>query len=386
MESANPSHVALGVFVIAAAFGAIARRARFCAVGAISDWLHIGDTARPRSWFLAIGVAIAGLGALKLLTPIDVATSVYLSARFDWLGYMAGGLSFGVGMTLASGCAQRNLVLAGGGNLKSVVVLLALGAAAYMTLHGLLAPLRIGAFEATAIDLAAAGAAVAQAVPTLLARAIGVENGAGLETAAALLAGAAIIGLVFRGRRFHRRLEQVFAGASLGLVVVAAWYLAGIAGSIGAGPSSAPSYNLNFVIPFAEIPEHVMRRPGAGAGFGLAALFGVAFGSFVHALATGGFRLERFASRGDLLAHLAGGALMGFGGVLAGGGTIGQGISGVSTLGLGSLMALASIVLGAILAMRVQYHLLDDIGLPRALARALAELRPRPARRDPDAV
>lgn len=363
--------IILAAFALAAVFGAAAHRARFCTVGAISDWLHFGDTARLRAWLLGIGVAITGVQLLGLLTPIGLRDSVYLAPQLAWLGHLAGGLLFGIGMTLASGCAQRNLVLAGGGNLKSFVVLAALALAAYGTIGGVLAPLRDAA-DAASLDLAAYGLAD-QSLAGIVARAAGFAGTAGFEAVLALGAGVALTGWAFASRGFRRRPEQVMLGLCLGLIVVAGWYLTGV---VGAAHAVRPD-SFNFVVPFAPSSESAASSLARPAGFGIAAVLGLLGGSFAYAFASGRLRLERFASRADLLAHAAGGALMGFGGALALGCTIGQGVTGVSTLALGSLMTLAAIVLGAVVTMKVQYHRLDDVGFARALARALAELRPR---------
>lgn len=382
MEFSNVHNVALWGFAVAAAFGAIARHARFCTMGAVSDWLHIGDTARLRAWFLAIGVAILGVQVLKLSTPIDFQQSIYLTASFGWLGHLLGGLLFGIGMTLASGCGQRSLVLAGGGNLKSLVVLLVLAVTAYMTLRGLLAPVRIGVIERTNLDLAAYGI-TDQAIPSFIRKLLGLES-AVLPGAAALAAGLGFIAFVFSSRAFRQRRDQVIAGISVGLFIVAGWYVTGVVGLDDFEPVRLESYT--FVAPVADNLQYLMTYTGSTIGFGIAAVFGMIFGSFVYALATGSFRIEGFASPHDLLAHLAGAALMGFGGVLALGCTIGQGITGMSTLALGSLLTLAAIIFGAALTMKMQYHLLDEQGFLRALRLALADLRLWPAARKPKTV
>src|SRR5258705_700986 len=159
MEFSTSHQVALGGFLVAVAFGALAHRVRFCTMGAVSDWVNIGDTTRLRAWFLAIGIATLGTQWLAFATPVDLQKSIYLTTNFGWLGYLFGGLLFGIGMTLASGCGQRTLVLVGGGNLKSLVVLLVLAVTAYMTLRGLLALPRLNLIESTNVRLTAYGMA-----------------------------------------------------------------------------------------------------------------------------------------------------------------------------------------------------------------------------------
>jgi uncharacterized protein len=378
MEFSNVHYVALLGFLVAMAFGAVARHARFCTMGGISDWVNIGDTSRLRAWFLAIGVAILGSQLLSLYTPVDLHKSIYLTTNFGWLGHVLGGLLFGIGMTLASGCGQRALVLVGGGNLKSLVVLLVLAVTAYMTLRGLLAPVRINLVEAWNVDLAARGMGD-QSLPSLVAGLAGVDVTLGRHLAAVFLVGLAIIGWAFSSAEFRRRLDQIFAGVSVGLCIVAGWYITGVIGFDEFEPVRLESYT--FVGPVAEHLQYLMTFTGATIGFGVAAVFGVIAGSFLYAIATGNFRLEGFASVSDLRAHLVGGALMGFGGACALGCTIGQGVTGMSTLALGSLLTLGAIIFGSALTMKVQYHMLDEVGFWRALGRALAELRPLPTGR-----
>lgn len=367
MALSQSQQAALAAFVIAALFGALAQRARFCGVGALSDWLHFGDTARLRAWLLAIGVAILGLQALRLVGSLELDDSAYLGARIAWLAHLLGGVLFGVGMTLASGCVQRNLVLAGGGNLKSVVVLAALAAGAYLAQHGPLAA-AARALSGASIDLATYGLS-SQSLAHALGRALAGEAANAGAALLALAAGLVLVAIVLADRRLRERREHLAAGLALGLLVVAGWYLTGV---VGAGVEGGAN-SLNFMAPLLAGP----RRLPSAALLAFAAMPGLLVGSFVYALAARRFHFERFASRGDLLAHAGGGALMGVGGVLALGGTIGQGVTGASTLAAGSLLTLGAIVLGAVATMKVQYHLLDDVGFARALVRALAELRPQ---------
>lgn len=383
MELTNVHYVALWGFIVAAVFGAVANRTRFCTMGAISDWLHMGDTARLRAWFLAIAVAILGVQALQWLTPIDMRQSIYLTTNFGWLGHLLGGLLFGIGMTLGSGCGQRTLVRVGGGNLKSLVVLLVLAVTAYMTLRGLLALVRVHTVERTNIDLAAYGMAD-QSLASFLAKLAGGTPSAGFASAFAVAVGLGLLAFVFGGAGFRRRVDQIASGLVVGLCVVAGWYITGVYGFDEFEPLRVESFT--FVAPVADNLQYLMTFTGSTISFGIAAVFGMIFGSFVYAVATGTFRLEGFASTSDLLAHLAGGALMGFGGVLALGCTVGQGITGMSTLAAGSVLTLGSIMLGSALTMKVQYHLLDEVGFLEALRRAAADLRLLPAARKPKAV
>ena len=125
-------------FLIAFILGVISARTQFCTLGAVSDIVNMGDYSRMRMWVLAMAVAIIGAQALYAMGAIDLSKAFYVRPAVTWLSYLLGGLLFGVGMTLASGCGSRTLVRIGGGNVKSLVVFVFLGIAAYMTMKGLL--------------------------------------------------------------------------------------------------------------------------------------------------------------------------------------------------------------------------------------------------------
>ena len=147
MEWEPVYRVALLAFLLGIVFGAVGNKTNFCTMGAVSDWLNIGSKDRLRAWLLAIGVAILVSQAMQARGVVDLGAAIYLTPNFGWLGHIVGGFLFGVGMTLASGCGQRTLVRVGGGNLKSLLVMLLLGLTAYMTMRGLLALVRVNAIE-----------------------------------------------------------------------------------------------------------------------------------------------------------------------------------------------------------------------------------------------
>ncbi len=369
--------VALLAFLLGLLFGAIGQRTNFCTMGAVSDWVNMGDKNRLRAWLLAIGVAILATGYLQWSGRIDLQQSIYLTPNFGWLGHLLGGLLFGIGMTLASGCGQRTLVRVGGGNLKSLVVLLVLGITAYMTLRGLLALVRVDLVETTNKDLTALGLA-GQGLPDILGRLAGTDDLRRVSLAVAVALGGGLVAYSFASVSFRRSFDDILAGIAIGLIVAAGWYATGVAGFDDFEPTRLESFT--FVAPTGESLMYLMTFTGSTIGFGVAAVFGVILGSFLYAVLSGRFRIEAFVSTGDLARHLVGAVLMGFGGVLSLGCTIGQGVTGMSTLAAGSLLTLASIVFGSALTMKTEFHLLDDAGLPRALRLALSDMRlaPRP--------
>lgn len=376
MELSNVHNVALWGFLAAVAFGAIANKTNFCTMGAVSDWVNMEDKNRLRAWFLAIGVAIIGTQLLQAWGFIDLGQSIYLTANFGWLGHALGGFLFGVGMTLSGGCGQRTLVRVGSGNLKSLVVMLLMGITAYMTLRGLLAPVRINVIEATNLDLAARNLS-SQGLPTLIQSITGIAD---MQTAR--WAVAAIVGLGFTlyalaSRDFLTSYKNLFAGFSVGLLVVAGWYITGKIGFDEFEPVRLESFT--FVAPVGENVNYLMTYTGSTINFGVAAVLGVIAGSFLYAVLSGTFRIETFSTREDMVNHVVGGVLMGFGGVIALGCTIGQGVTGMSTLALGSVITLFTIIFGAAFTMKMQGHMMDDQPFFRALRLSLADMKLLPA-------
>lgn len=379
MELSNIHNVALWGFLVAVAFGAVANKTNFCTMGAVSDWVNMDDKNRLRAWFLAIGVAIIGSQLLQALGYVDLGKSIYLTANFGWLGHALGGFLFGVGMTLGGGCGQRTLVRVGGGNLKSLVVMLLLGITAYMTLRGLIALVRINVIEATNIDLAARNIPD-QSIVTLIRAATGIEDVGVLRWVVAGVLGLGFTLYALSSAHFLKSVKDVFAGISIGVFIVAGWYITGKIGFDEFEPVRLESYT--FVAPVAEDINYLMTYTGSTINFGIAAVFGVITGSFLYAVLSGNFRIETFNSRGDMINHMVGGVLMGFGGVIALGCTIGQGVTGMSTLALGAVITLTTIIFGAALTMKIQFHMMDEHPFLRALRLSLTDMKLLPAERE----
>ena len=372
MEWEPVYRVAMLSFLAGILLGAVVNKTNFCTMGAVSDWVNMGNKGRLRAWFLAIGIAILVTQGLQYKEVIDISAAIYLTPNFGWLGALVGGFLFGVGMTLASGCANRTLVRVGGGNLKSLVVMIFLGLTAYMTMRGLLALLRMNVIETTNIDLAAHQISD-QGIATLLSHLLGLENTALVHNVVALLMGAGLIAYALKGKELRSNFNNILAGVAIGLIIPAGWYITGVVGFDEFEPLRLESFT--FTGPTADELMYLMTFTGSTINFGIAAVFGVILGSFLYVIMTGKFRVETFVDRSDMVRHMLGGILMGFGGVLALGCTIGQGITGMSTLALGSLLALISIIFGSALTMKIDYYLMDEEGFFRAVRCALADMR-----------
>ena len=363
-ESVNlAARVVWGAFGLALVLGFVAARTNFCTMGAISDVVNMEHWGRVRMWLLAIAVAMAGTNLLYYFDLIDLTKSVYQRPVLPWLSMLLGGTLFGIGMTIAGGCANKNLLRLGGGSVRSLVVLVFLAISAYMTLKGLFGQWRSSYLDPVAIDLSGLGMQ-GQSLADVLARLTGMPAKSALLAATGVVAIALLI-FVFKDKRFRASGEQIVGGAILGLLVTAGWYLSGHIGFAENpdtlemtyfGTNSRTMESLSFVAPTAYSLELLMlwTDKSLHVTFGIATIVGVVLGSLIHAVTSRQFHWEGFASLEDLRNHLMGGILMGFGGVLAMGCTIGQGLTGASTLALGSFISVAGIVAGAVATMKWQ--------------------------------
>jgi uncharacterized protein len=353
-------YVTCSAFALAFVFGAVANKTDFCTMGAVSDWVNMGSLNRMRMWLLAIGVAILGANGLQLAGLVDLSKSIYPGPNFTWLSYIVGGFLFGVGMTLGSGCGSKTLIRIGAGNLKSVVVFLVAGIAAYMTLRGILGAFRVGVLEKAAINLS-----TGQDLPSLAA-ALGGSRQIWVVVLS-LLFGFSFIVFAYASKEFRGNFNYTLGGVVTGLVVVGGWYVSGHIGYVAEDPNTLQEAFVatntgrmevfSFVAPLAWTLEYLMFWTDKTKiiTFGIASAAGVIAGSAAYALAAGKFRWEGFRNAEDTGMHLIGGMLMGFGGITALGCTIGQGISGFSTLAAGSILTFIAIVAGSAATMKWQY-------------------------------
>jgi uncharacterized protein len=294
---------------------------------------------------------MAGTQALAAAGVADLTKSMYLGASLGWAGNILGGLMMGFGMVFAGGCPSRNIARAGSGDLRALLILVVVGIFAYMTIGGLLGPLRSALDAATSIDLAAIKAST-QGLGTVLAAVAGLPVLAHPLLLGWLVA-AGLIAYCLTNKDFRSSAPHVLSGIGIGICVIAGWALTGLAFDELSTRPVAP-ISLTFVRPSGDTLEWLQRYTAIGApGFGVASLLGALAGAFVMALATGTLRLQTFADTGDTVRSLGGAVLMGAGGVLALGCTVGQGITGLSTLAIGSFLAFAGILVGGFRALRV---------------------------------
>lgn len=321
--------------VLGIALGFVARRGRFCTLGAIEDAVYGKDTRRFRTWLLAVAVAIAGVHALEGAGYLDLSRAIYTTARIEWGGALIGGLLFGVGMALVGTCGFGTLVRIGGGDLKSLVAFLVMAFTAMMTMRGLTGLVRVRAIEPLSYDLVGS---LSQRIPDVL----GLTGATGQLfpfVVALVIAGAACtVGFLRSG-------WPVVTGIAIGLIVVLGWWATGSAGYDPFDTRRVESFS--FVAPLGETVLYLMLASGLRPDFPVGTVVGVLVGAFLAAKSEGHFRWEAPDDAREMKRHLLGAFLMGFGGIAALGCTIGQGITGVSTLAVGSFIAIGSILVGA---------------------------------------
>ncbi len=346
----GPSAIAWGGLIIGIVFGFTVQRSNFCTMGSLNDIHVFGDTKRFRTWMLSIAVAIVATLVLQRMGAFDVSRSMYLTASLPLGGAIVGGLLFGIGMVFGGGCATRNLVRVGAGDVRSLIVLLVMGLFAYMTIGGILGPLRVALLDPLTIDLSEKAAT--QGLGDLLAAMTGMEPATAVTIAAAVVV-LALLAYCFADAGFRKAHGAIAAAIIFGLCVAAGWMLTGLAyDELASEPLALQS--LTFVRPAGDTLDWLMRYTAAPVPeFGVASALGVILGAFAGAMLSKRFAWAGFADRADLMRNLGGAALMGIGGVVALGCTIGQGMTGVSTLALGSFIALAAIIVGGFLGIRL---------------------------------
>lgn len=362
--SALAAKVLWAAFLLSFAFGAIAQRTQFCTMGAVNDAVTMGDYTRLRQWALAAGVAMLGFWALALSGQVDPSKTLYSSSRWIWLSALVGGSMFGFGMVLASGCGSKTLVRVGAGNLKSLVVFFVLGLSAFATLKGVTAVLR-----AATVDNVGPQFAGLATLPHAVASLFGLSPAVAAALAALVVAGALIL-WALRGPGFLR-FDNLLAGLGIGAVIAGMWWTTGHVGYVAEHPetlqeafiatNSGRAEALSFVAPVAYTLDWLLFFSDKSKllTVGIVSVVGVVVGSAAVALAMRSFRWEGFGGPEDLANHLVGAMLMGVGGVTAMGCTIGQGLSGLSTLSATSLVAVTAILAGAVAGVKYQAWRLD---------------------------
>ena len=399
--------VLLVVFGIAFVMGAVVNKTNFCTMGAVSDLVNMGDSGRIRAWIFAMAVALIGVIVLEAsgTMSVDQTLPPYRGSNFAWLEYILGGIIFGVGMTLGSGCGNKTLIRIGGGNIKSILVFAVIAVCAYFMLNPF-----PGTDKTLYSELfypwtspTSASLTTGQDLGSVVGNVVGTDFGT-TRTVIGVILLALMLWFVFKSADFRSSFDNKLAGVVVGLAIIGAWYATGSLVSIDADgetmnwtqyasaenwdmleddadarPKDVGVQSYTFINPIGQTLRYAANGfESTFVTFGLVAVLGVILGSFAWAVISKGFRLEWFVNFKDFLTHLIGGILMGIGGVLALGCTIGQAITGISTLAIGSFLAFGGIVFGSAMTMKIQYYKMvyeDEATFAKAFITALVDFK-----------
>jgi uncharacterized membrane protein YedE/YeeE len=395
--------------ILSVVLGAVVNKTNFCTMGAVSDMVNMSDFGRFRAWLLAIAVATIGVSVFEYMDVVNVTDTFpgYRGTSLIYVENILGGILFGIGMTFASGCGNKTLIRIGGGNIKSIMVFIIIAIIAYYmtspfpdsdkTLYSVLF---YDWVNPLAISLESN-----QDIGALLG---GSENTQLMRLLAGLVVAAGMLFYVFKAADFRSSKDNILGGLAIGLIILTAWYISSNVGvtaddsdyslsdyysewdMLAEDDEGKPamgrtlnSQSFTFINPIGQSFGYAKERfDPALLTFGLVSVFGVILGSLLWSLISKSFRIEWFVDLKDFLNHFFGAILMGFGGVLALGCTIGQGITGMSTLALGSILTFVSIIFGSALTMKIQYYKLvyeDEASFPKAFITALVDMKLLPA-------
>jgi len=338
--------------------GAAARNNHFCTMAALERYWYANDSRGLRTWVLAAAAGIISTQAMTLTGLIDLSGSFYLTDRFGLTGAIAGGLAFGFGMALVGTCGFGALVRLGGGSLRSLVVLIALGLSALTAQRGLIAQGRVHLVDNLAIDFSFAGD---QSLGSLASSALGFDA----RALVALVVVAGLLAWIFSDKSYRRQYGSIATGAVIGCAVAAGWLITHTAAQASFEPVQLEA--ASFVVPVGDTIIQLIALTGALPDYGVGLVIGIVIGAAMVARNRRDIRWEACDDARELGRHLLGAFLMGTGGVFALGCTIGQGVSAASVLALSAPVVMLSIAVGARLGLA---YLLEG-----SLAAALKPLR-----------
>ena len=294
-------------------FGIAAQRSRFCLRAAVVEFARGEMKDKVAVWLLTFSTALVWVQGAQLMGVFDATNARMMAVPGSWSGAIIGGLMFGAGMVLANGCSGRLLVMAATGNLRSVISGLIFAVVAQMSLGGLLAPWRD---RIAALWVTSGG----RNMDLLAAAHLPREAGLVIGLAIAVLA----LELSRRNRIGARRL--VFA-SGVGFAVALGWVLTFSLSNVAFDPVQVES--ATFTGPSAHTLMFFLDR-NAVLEFDIGLVPGVFLGAFLAAAWSRELKVQGFDGPTPLRNAMFGAALMGFGGMLAGGCAIGAGVTGGS--------------------------------------------------------
>lgn len=367
----------ISIFLLSIIFGALARKTDFCPLGGVADVVHSGNTGRLSMYFFAIGVALFGVTILEALQLIsaDETRPPYRMSQFRWPAYLIGGVFFGIGMTLCRGCGMKSILNLGGGNLKTLVSIAAMGSAAVLMLYveGFFNNYFLSWVLPVSPNLDDYGIAQ-QDLGTISSSWLGIDVST-MRIVIGLLVSSILFYFVWSSKDFLARKDNIIGGFAVGVLIVLAFYISG--GPIGELANEASDFSdmpqngmgtqsYTFIRPMGDLLYITSNPEWYVLTFGLVAFLGVGVGSILVSVLTRRFHLVWFSSVRELLRYAIGGTMVGIGGILGMGCTLGQGVAGVSTLSLGSFVDLFALLLGAYVGIRIQKNFMLDHQVPKA--------------------
>ncbi len=399
-------------FILAFILGLVVNKTNFCTMGAVSDLVNMGDTGRFRAWVLAATVALIGVMVLEALGRADLSSTLppYRGSEFQWGRYILGGVLFGIGMTFASGCGNKTLIRIGGGNIKSIFVFAVIAVIAYYMVDPFkeLPATWYQSYFAPWLGVASMSLSTPQDLGSITGNWFGV-SALTMRLILGTVVAAIALRYIFKSAEFRKSADNVFAGVTIGVIVLLAWYFtSNVAvntedgsfsmtqfygewdmmmdseeGKPKNGSTNLQAQSFTFISPIGQMFGYIGSSfSSAFLSFGVVAVLGVIFGSLIWSLVTRSFRIEWFNSFKDFYMHMIGAVLMGFGGVLGMGCTVGQAITGVSTLALGSFLVFISIVFGSAITMKIQYYQMvyeEEATFVKSLLSSLVDMKLLPA-------
>ncbi len=399
-------------FIIAVVLGVVVNKTNFCTMGAVSDLVNMGDSGRLRAWVLAATVALIGVVILEVLGRVDLSSTLppYRGSEFQWGRYILGGFLFGIGMTFASGCGNKTLIRIGGGNIKSLLVFAVIAVIAYYMVDPFkeLPSTWYQTYFSPWLGAASISLNTPQDMGSIVGNWFGVSD-VTMRIILGIVVAAIALRYIFKSSDFRKSGDNIFAGVAIGLLVLLAWYFTSntaVATDDGTmkltqfygewdmmmeseegkpknGSTNLQAQSFTFISPIGQVFGYVgSSLESAFLTFGVVSVFGVILGSLIWTLITRSFRIEWFNSFKDFYMHMIGAVLMGFGGVLGLGCTVGQAITGVSTLAVGSFLVFISIVFGSALTMKIQYYKMvyeEEATFMKSLLSSLVDMKLLPS-------
>jgi uncharacterized membrane protein YedE/YeeE len=328
MEEINTWLVGGGL-AVGAIFAVLVQRFRFCLVAGTSNLLLIKDSRQAMAFAAALLVAITGTQLLEMLNIVAIGDAGYRNSQLDWFGAAVGGIIFGIGATLAGGCAARTVVRSMEGSIHSLLALLAFMIVAAIAQFGFLESTRLAITHATSVSLSTdAGIASILSLPAWLVL---------------LVVVAGLLYFIFKNWQRNPDKTMLFVGLIIGGLVVFSWYVTGVLAQDEFFPTKPSAMTMSG--PLARFGYIIISGRVPALSFAISFVIGIAVVSLLLALATRQFKITA-PQKGMIKFALIGGSLMGIGGIMAYGCNIGQGLSGISTLSLESLLAVIGMVVG----------------------------------------